>query len=245
MSQPRQTTGTLRLKVSGELVEMTLTIPESKVPPQTMLPVFQQMTDSFVGAMSARATREGAPVTCGAGCSACCRQLIPLSEIEASTLTSHIRALPEPRQSQLRARFSATLQTLDENGLLDQLRHPAKAASLHQLGLDYLRLELPCPFLEDNLCSIHPIRPLVCREHLVTSPPENCDKPTAETVRKLPMPASVFGAVLNLTRKPGTTSSPFVPLVLLLETEVQPPEPQSGPALLKRVVENLSGKSLS
>jgi Fe-S-cluster containining protein len=36
---------------------------------------------------------------------------------------------------------------------------------------------MPCPFLEDESCSIHPDRPLVCREYLVTSPAELCAGP--------------------------------------------------------------------
>ena len=45
-----------------------------------------------------------------------------------------------------------------------------------------------CPFLEEESCSIHPDRPLVCREYLVTSPAELCAGPTQEGVTPVAVP---------------------------------------------------------
>ena len=47
---------------------------------------------------------------------------------------------------------------------------------------------MPCPFLEDESCSIHPERPLVCREYLVTSPAELCAGPKQEGVTPVAVP---------------------------------------------------------
>ena len=47
---------------------------------------------------------------------------------------------------------------------------------------------VPCPFLEDESCSIHPERPLVCREYLVTSPAALCAGPTQEGVTPVAVP---------------------------------------------------------
>ncbi len=52
----------------------------------------------------------------------------------------------------------------------------------------YFALGVPCPFLEDESCSIHPERPLVCREYLVTSPAELCAGPEQEGVTPVPVP---------------------------------------------------------
>jgi Fe-S-cluster containining protein len=62
------------------------------------------------------------------------------------------------------------------------------------LAMEYFYENIPCPFLEEGSCSIHPDRPLACREYLVTTPAENCSRPTAETVR-----------VMNLLIKPSTS----------------------------------------
>jgi len=58
----------------------------------------------------------------------------------------------------------------------------------------YFALRVPCPFLEEESCSIHPDRPLVCREYLVTSPAELCAGPTQEGVTPVPVPKFSLGA---------------------------------------------------
>ena len=40
--------------------------------------------------------------------------------------------------------------------------------------LDYQWLNVPCPFLHDNICLIYEVRPYVCATHYVTSPAEWC-----------------------------------------------------------------------
>jgi len=47
---------------------------------------------------------------------------------------------------------------------------------------DYADEFLWCPFLKDSLCKIYPVRPLSCRCHFVTSPPQKCggEEPVAE-----------------------------------------------------------------
>ena len=72
------------------------------------------------------------------------------------------------------------------------------------LGLRYFALGIPCPFLEAESCSIYTERPLVCREFLVSSPPENCAAPTAETVQVIPVEPKVSTALAALGAAPGT-----------------------------------------
>lgn len=43
------------------------------------------------------------------------------------------------------------------------------------------------PFLEDDACSIHPHRPSVCREYLVTSPAEHCAELGRKLVKRVPV----------------------------------------------------------
>ncbi|MEO8777051.1 MAG: YkgJ family cysteine cluster protein [Rhodanobacter sp.] len=50
--------------------------------------------------------------------------------------------------------------------MLDRLREPARTdeVSHRQLGIDYLRQGVACPFLEQESCSIYDERPLACRK---------------------------------------------------------------------------------
>jgi len=241
--------GTINLRVRGEAVEIPLTRPNEPVRPPAMIPAFQEMSNVLVGHAIRQSEGEGNAVSCKAGCWACCRHLIPVTEGEARYLAELVAAMPEPRRSELRQRFRDAVEILREKELLDPLRHPGQSGgrSLHDLGMAYFEHGIHCPFLQDFRCSIHSQRPLACREHLVTSAPQNCDHPTADSIRKLPMPASVFGALITIAKKPDQKAAPFVPLVLALEWADQNPDsakPRAGPEHLKQVVENLSGKPL-
>ncbi len=239
MAEPDSITGTIQLRVRGVPIEMTLTVPSTKVPPSAMLPVFRRITHSIIDAMVGQAEAGGEKVSCQAGCGACCRQYIPIAHVEARQLAELVSALPEPRQTEIRRRFAEAAHRFGE------LDH---SASLHDVGLAFIRAGIPCPFLENETCSIYSERPLSCREHLVTSAPAHCSDPTPETVTRVPMPASVSNALIALNPESGSLARSFVPLVLALEWAEKHPDHTAnatGPEFLKRIIENLSGKPLA
>jgi hypothetical protein len=90
-------------------------------------------------------------------------------------------------------------------------------------------LGIPCPFLEEESCSIHPDRPIPCREYLVTSPAVECARPTAETVHCVPLPMKVSRAALRL-EEPGLGERvvPWVPLTLAPDWAAEHPEGPPG-----------------
>lgn len=228
---------------------MQMTLPASPVHPKSMLPIFQQMTNSFVGVAVEKCEQQGYKISCKAGCGACCRQMVPIAEIEARRLAELIAALPEPRQSEIRRRFQEAAQKLEEAGLLGPLLDVDKYSDdeLKARASTYFRLGIPCPFLEEESCSIHPDRPLACREYLVTSSPEFCKDPRVDDVRGVIIPVFVSNAVMSLSEPRFTKSVPFVPMTLLLDwVESHPDRMESapGPEIFKKVIENLSGKPL-
>src|SRR5436305_2819221 len=90
----------------------------------------------------------------------------------------------------------------------------------------YFNLGIDCPFLEDESCSIHPDRPLSCREYLVTSPAEHCTAPTRDTIRRVPTPGFAMTAFAILDGPPPVGKGcRWVPLVLALEWAEANPEP--------------------
>jgi Fe-S-cluster containining protein len=80
--------------------------------------------------------------------------------------------------------------------------------------MKYFHQGIPCPFLESESCSIHPVRPLICREYLVTSPAKNCEDPTAETIQKVPIVLKPSKAMLNVGR---TKNSAGMSSLMLIE----------------------------
>jgi Fe-S-cluster containining protein len=212
------------------------------------LPLYRSLAESFVAAAVANATDEGRTVSCRKGCGACCRQLVPISELEARRIGEVVAELPEPRRTQVRARFEAARARLDAAGLLELLEQPGRipAADARTFGLRYFTQGIPCPFLEDESCSIYEERPIACREYLVTSPPENCARPTPETIDCVAVPAQVSRAIRWLTADAGAPRASWVPLILAPHWAAAHPHepPRPGPDLLRELFGRLSGKEI-
>lgn len=119
--------------------------------------------------------KQGRKVSCSKGCGACCRQAVPISPPEAWMLADLVASMPPARRQVILERFQQATQKLAAAGFGNRsLDGGAATEDFMALGLDYFRLGIPCPFLEDESCSIHPWRPSACREYLVSSPAENC-----------------------------------------------------------------------
>ncbi|WP_455387829.1 YkgJ family cysteine cluster protein, partial [Petrachloros mirabilis] len=123
----------------------------------------------------------------------------------------------------LTARLAETKSTLQKHDLLDRLQavadttEPLQDEQLDPINRAYYGLRLPCPFLENELCSIYEARPAACRELLVTSPAELCHNIADNPVQALPVPVRI-GTVLGLVWASLTNSTPrLIPLPLALE----------------------------
>jgi Fe-S-cluster containining protein len=188
----------------------------------------------------------GACVSCKKGCGACCRQLVPISPVEARHVARLVEAMPEPRRSEIRRRFAMAHEKLEAAGLWKKLeeRESWPETGVSDIGLEYFRQGIPCPFLEDESCSIHLDRPMTCREYLVTSPAENCSNPTPEGIEWLPMAAKVWVAAARCEPAPtGGRYVNWIPLVQALDWAAEhsaPPPQKSGPELLRQVIESLA-----
>jgi Fe-S-cluster containining protein len=222
-----------------------VTVPTGPTRLRQMLPLVQVLSDRVVDATTQTLEGHGHKVSCQKGCGACCRQLVPISEVEARHVHDLVEELPEPRRSEVRARFSQTRERLQQAGLLDPLLSPEVWTDevFLSLATHYFRLQIPCPFLEEESCSIHRQRPITCREYLVTSPAENCSHPTPETIQRVHLPVRIFNA---LARFDVPRSRPFleswVPLVVAPEwSEAHPgePTPRPGPELLRELLHHM------
>lgn len=62
------------------------------------------------------------------------------------------------------------------------VRHKGHWEEHEEFLKDYADEFLWCPFLKDSLCEMCPVRPLSCRCHFATSPPEKCggEEPVVE-----------------------------------------------------------------
>jgi Fe-S-cluster containining protein len=242
-------TADLRLSIGGEPFHFALTVPTGPARMRDLLPIFRGLAEAVVGVAVREVEKQGKTISCCKGCGACCRQMVPISESEAWALARLVDAMPEPRRSIVRARFAEARRRLDVAGLPEQLAAVpgASGEELRPLGLAYFRLGVACPFLEDESCSIHPDRPVACREYLVTSPAEECARPTPESVRTVPMPAAVGSAVRTLDKQASGGRSGWMPLTFALEwAAAHPDEPASRPGtvLVQEFFKRLTGKTV-
>lgn len=192
-------------------------LPIAPVRGRRMLPMFQDLASQIVGAAAGDVEEKGETVSCKAGCGACCRQVVPISGAEARQIRAIVSALPEPRRSAVRARFAAAIERLKAEGMLEIARDPNVLPDGEDVAFAhrYMKLGIPCPFLEQESCSIHPDRPAVCREYLVTSPAEHCADPSSDRVRPIPMPTRISrGLVMMEVRGERPV---LVPMVTALE----------------------------
>lgn len=89
------------------------------------------------------------PMACGRGCIHCCYNQVPVSPPEALVLGFHLLERNDPAWLEaLVRRAEATVRAI---------------RSLDREGIGAIRHDWPCLFLEEGTCSIHPLRPLVCR----------------------------------------------------------------------------------
>jgi Fe-S-cluster containining protein len=240
---PEWISARLELKVLGQPVRFEIPVSTAPARPADLLPQFRAMGEALVGFSVRAIEADGQAVSCTKGCGACCRQMVPVTEVEARMLRDVVAGMPEPRQTVVLNRFASARERLTEAGLLDRLMNPEKLLpeDVRDVSLSYFQLHIACPFLEDESCSIYEDRPIACREYLVTSPAANCATPSAETVKGVPVPIRASHALARL----GT--SRFVPLTVAPEWAENHPdvvEPRPGPEILRDFIEYLVGRKI-
>ncbi|WP_176736535.1 YkgJ family cysteine cluster protein [Oligoflexus tunisiensis] len=95
------------------------------------------------------------PISCAAGCAACCHARVDISKHEKRLILAHLKTNPVTID---RERLAVQTQALRE-GTWDQLPFPARQ----------------CVFLDkSSRCSIYEARPLLCRRYFVTSDRQHC-----------------------------------------------------------------------
>ena len=191
--------------------------------PAALLPVLRQFSDVLVDSAK---TASAAPISCTQGCIACCLHLVPIREMEARRLAAFVRALPEERRAKILGRFASAAERVKEAKLRDRIdgRDGLEPAERVALKLDYFALRMECPFLEDRSCGIYDERPMICREHLVTSPAAACDDPRAGVIHSLPV-RRADSAAAKLEARPGGPE--WIALIDLLDWVAAHPEDEA------------------
>jgi len=230
MAAEAHSTATLRLSVGDLRIVHPITVPTGPVAAADVVPALQGLVNAVVTAAEA-----GKAISCRKGCGACCRQLVPISRTEAERLMVTVANLPADRRTTLEARFAAAEAALAAADLKERKGRPDR-----ELSTGYFALGIPCPFLEEESCSIHPDRPLVCREYLVTSPAELCAGTEQEGVTPVPVPKVSLAA-----RGLQDEREDWFPLALLMDWAKTRPKAgarRTGPEWIQKFLKGMSRK---
>ena len=193
-----------------------------------LLPAAREISGHVTALALERERAAGRTISCRAGCGACCRQLVAISVIEAESLARLVAEMPEERAAMIRGRFAAAVKRLEGAGLLPAEEPGGNRALVakdaknvtdgrREISSRYFALGIACPFLENESCSIHPERPMVCREYHVTTPASICADLYKVPVGRVDSPLRMGEVLARTAAKVATGETFMIPLVLSLE----------------------------
>ncbi|MGA2500492.1 MAG: YkgJ family cysteine cluster protein [Tepidisphaeraceae bacterium] len=237
----------MQLTIKGRPVAIDMSVLPGEVTIGQILPALRQAGETLIAAGIKAVTEQGKSISCRKGCGHCCRQPVPIAPAEARALMRLVATMPAERRETIRRRFVAAIRELEAAGIAEELRMRGFWERGHgrEVGLRYLGRRIDCPFLEDESCTIYADRPLACREYMVTTPADNCENPSADTVETVDIPAGpVWPAIGRL--EPGEDDKlKWVPLILALEyAQEDPDDPpaEDSRALVERFIKRLARK---
>ena len=213
----------IALNTSAGQITTAVEVPTGFVPITAIVPLIRRLGEEAQALEVAISVDAGKAPSCRKGCAACCRMLVPLSAPEAFALREWVRSRPNDQQDRISARFAETKSHLLSKGIWQQLSGLCNAPEqpnddvLEDLNREYYALRIPCPFLEEEMCTIYDERPAACRELLVTSPPERCDDLVNNPVEPISAPvlvSTVLGLLWQELRKSPTR---LIPLPVALD----------------------------
>jgi Fe-S-cluster containining protein len=202
--------------------ETNRTGPGARVGLTALVPEAFELADRIVREAVEREVKLGLETPCTKGCAACCRPLIRVSVPEALYIYERVMESERFWRDGILDRFEQARDALKQNGLAETLerdlvRQPGDVAydhRLHLLSHKYITLNLACPFLDNEICSIYSWRPITCRQYLVTSFASLCVDPFANNVRRLSLTLQVTDLLAQGTA--DVLDEPFTMIALPL-----------------------------
>lgn len=247
MTETKLISASVEIGVGNEKLKLKLVVPANEIPPEAMLPGLHELTNSIVGRVEHKVDQvEGAEITCKKGCGACCRQYVPISPPEARLLHKIVENMPAEGRIKMKRRFKEAALKLQDSGLLHKAMNystiPEEEADA--LTTEYFHLGIACPFLEDESCSIHSFRPLICREYLVISPAEHCAALDGDNIKRLEIPISVsetYGGMDGVGKKGHHRYLPLIMALEWVERFGDDAERRPGPQWIEQFFQSLTG----
>ncbi len=211
------------VKTPAGLLTTPVEVPTGFVPVTAIVPLMRRIGEQAQALEERKAIAAGEAISCKKGCAACCRMLVPVSAPEAFALRDMLAKMPAGRRQATVMNVAAARARLEQAGLLARLTEIAETGrqlsdeEMEPINRDYYALRMPCPFLENEVCSIYEDRPAACRELLVTSPAEFCQDMVSNPVRPLPVPVRISTVLGLLWSELSGGPARLIPLPVALE----------------------------
>jgi Fe-S-cluster containining protein len=201
----------------GALAPAEVAVCDGPVRLADLVPALHELTSGITALAVARAAREGRTLSCRAGCGVCCRQLVPLAPAEVFYLVDRLLAMPLADRRPILARFRNIENRLTETGILERISALEETGDNNRVAGDYFEQRLSCPFLADQSCSIHPWRPIACREYNVTSSPLLCADPFRNTIAAIKLHRRMSAGLSRFCTQVAGLPPGLVPLPLMFD----------------------------
>ena len=164
----------------GKPLALKLQVPTGRVGFADVLPQLYAIGDAVIARSVEESSAQGASPSCSAGCSHCCNQFFTLPPQEALYLLRVVDTMAPAMKRHVQRKFYENYRALESSGRLRQALEVCSGklsrAELGKFSLEYMRLDIQCPFLMQNMCGIYEHRPMVCRSFLKVSGQEECRK---------------------------------------------------------------------
>jgi hypothetical protein len=128
---PDEVTANIEMTILSKRISLQLTVSSGLTRARELLPIAHGLTQIASDIACSESEASGKPVSCKAGCGACCRQLIPITQPEAHHLRAVVGAMPEARRIEVERRFDEALSQLQQVDMLEPLRSAERWSSLN------------------------------------------------------------------------------------------------------------------
>jgi Fe-S-cluster containining protein len=115
----------------------------------------KNIVQSYIDKSDKRRLRMLNDISCLPSCSGCCSRLIPVSIAEAIIIYQDLKE--SGRWSSIRSKCEELLPVISSSN-----------------QVSWFKMNIPCIFLQNNLCTVYKIRPASCFTHFSKSHPSLC-----------------------------------------------------------------------
>src|SRR5262245_27199978 len=89
-------TAEINMTLGPRRLHLKMSTPAGQMRLADLLPIAQQLANTVGQAAVEDVLERGQTISCKKGCGACCRQLVPVSQVEARRMRDVVNELPEP-----------------------------------------------------------------------------------------------------------------------------------------------------